>query len=129
MSGNRDAYGCLGTASESGSFSDARVPVRSSGTFTSTSGDSRPCHPTEVDAPGLLVNQAVSVRSIDVSPHRNPPSSHSNEEKRSPDSTYESKSSTSILSSEVRRTPLPRRSAPEVTSPEFFDYLIAIGGL
>jgi len=124
-----NAYDCWGTASESVSFAVATSLSSSSGVTIPMSGVSRPCHLAGVSAPELLVNQKVSVRSIDVSAHRNPLSNQLNEEKRPFASIQGSKLLASPLKSESRRTPSPRRGAPEVTSVEFFDYLIAIGGL
>ena len=123
-----NAYGCWATASEGVSFAVASTHSTSSGWSVPRSGVSRPCHLAGTGAPGLLVNQKVSVRSIDVSAHRNSPSSFSHEGK-SFGSTQRSGSSDSSLKYESRRTPSLRRGAPEVTSVEFFDYLIAIGGL
>jgi hypothetical protein len=124
-----NAYSCWGTASELVSFTAASALSTSSGSPIPMSGVSRPCHLTGVGAPRLLVNQKVSVRSIDVSPHRNSMLNHANDDKRAQPSSDGQVSSASIFKFESRRTPSPRRDAPEVTSIEFFDYLIAIGGL
>jgi len=124
-----NAYGCWGTASESVSFNFARALSTPSSSSAPTSGVKKPCHLVGADTMRLPDFQVVSVRSIDVSAHRNPNEDRSDEHIGSPRLTQGPASVSSPSKFETRRTPSPRRDAPEVTSVEFFDYLIAIGGL
>ncbi len=78
-----NTYGCWGTASESVSFTVADSLSSSSDVIIPVSGVSRPCHLAGVVASEFFVNQKVSVRSIDVSAHRNSTSSYLDAEKPS----------------------------------------------